>query len=96
MEFAMPDGIQFPEALGVRPVPSAAEYAAIATAPGLRDAQRNALPDGDPAAISELLEARPGMKFVISSPSPDDHGATPEEEHEDDYGPPDNEEQPRG
>lgn len=90
----MPNVIQFLEALGAKPAPSAAEYAAIVAGLGFGDAQREALLDGDHAALSELLDARTKMMFMVSSPSPDEPDAIPDDDKDGD-GVPDNEEQLR-
>src|SRR5687768_3814881 len=98
MGIAMPNVIQFLESLGAKPALSAAEYAAIVSGLGLREAQRKALLGADPVRIGELLNARTRMMFMISSPDPDDHEAIPDDgdgEDENGDGVPDDEHQSR-
>lgn len=83
----MSNAIQFLEAMGSNAALgrlSAAEYAAAVAQLDADEAQQQALLERNHAALSDLLEGRPKMVFMVSSPSPDDHEVIPDDDKDGD------------
>jgi hypothetical protein len=59
---------------------SAAEYAAAVALLDADPAQQQALLDRNPSALNELLDGRSRMMFMVTTPSPDDHEAIPDDD----------------
>lgn len=92
----MSNVIQFLEAMGRNPGVhglSAADYAASVALLEIDGAQRQALLDRDHSVLSDLVDGRPRMMCYVTSPSPDDHEAIPDDDDDGD-GVPDEDEPP--
>lgn len=90
----MSNVIQFLEAMGSRPAPSAAEYAAIVAGLEINDAQRRALLDADHAALNALLDGRAKMYCYVATPNEKEPEpeSVPDDADGDDDGVPDRDE----